>query len=278
MRRIRRSILAAGALLSLATVETPSDAAERWVDRPMTLHRLVFAGDVGIGVGHVRIPVAGPFDDVSRTGLGLNLEAALGITERLELGFRTGVRFGNDGRATSPDYYARTLWTETYGTSPLAPGNDTVANPELRIRWVAYSGSIAEVGLDGRVFLPIEDGTRAGIMFGVPLAFHVSDLLRIDTGAYIPISFYDATYNGLSIPGYFWFQTSEKLWLGPMAQLRFIDVGPGNHDAHLLLGFGLGYQVANAVDLKTMILFPAVDDDFARHFGAGFGVQFRIGD
>ena len=273
MRRMRRCILAAGAFLSLAAIETRSDAAERWIDRPMTLHRLVFAGDVGIGVGHVRF--RGPLD---RTGVGLNFEGALGVTERLELGFRTGVRFGNDGRAASPDYYARTLTTETYGTSPLAPGGDNVANPEFRIRWVAYSGSVAEVGLDGRVFLPIEDGTRAGIMFGVPLAFHVSDLLRIDTGAFIPVSFYDSSYNGLSVPAYFWFQTSEKLWLGPMAQLRFINPqGPDDGDTHLLLGFGLGYQVARTVDLKTMLLFPSVEDDF-RHFGAGFGVQFRIGD
>jgi len=272
MRRTRRSILAAAAFLALAANETPSDAAERWIDRPMTQHRLVFAGDAGIGVGHVRL--RGPFNDApSSTGMGMNLEGALGVTERLELGFRTGVRFGNDGRASGADYYARTLWTETYGT-----GADTVANPELRIRWVAYSGSITEVGLDGRVFLPVEDGTNFGMMFGVPLAFHVSDLLRIDTGVYVPIVFNDPTFHGFSIPGYFWFQTSEKLWLGPMAQLRFIDPGIGALDAHLLLGFGLGYQVANAVDLKTMILFPSVEDDFARRVGAGFGVQFRIGD
>ncbi|MBX3204799.1 MAG: hypothetical protein KF764_07005 [Labilithrix sp.] len=272
MRRTCRTALAAAALLSLATLSAPSDAAERWVDRPMTQHQLVFAGDAGLGIGHFRF--RGPFNnDVSRTGLGMNLEGALGVTERLELGFRTGVRFGNDGRATGADYYARTLWTETYGT-----GGDAVANPELRIRWVAYSGSIAEVGLDGRVFLPVEEGTRFGLMFGVPLTFHVSDIARIDTGVYIPILFYNPTVNGLSIPGYFWFQTSEKLWLGPMAQLRFIGAGSGDHDAHLLLGFGLGYQVASTVDLKTMILFPTVDDDFVRQVGAGFGVQFRLGE
>jgi hypothetical protein len=62
-----------------------------------------------------------------------------------------------------------------------------------------------------------------------------------------------------------------------MAQLRFLDAGNG-HDADLLLGFGLGYQVANAVDLKTMFLLPTAGDDFGRRFGAGFGVQFRIGD
>jgi hypothetical protein len=243
-------------------------AAERWVDRPMTLHRLVFAGDFGLGIGH-RDFAPGP----TRTGPGMNAEVALGITERVELGLRTGFRFGQQARDTQADYYARTLWTETWGT-----GNRTVANPEFRVRWVAYSGSVAEVGLDGRIFLPIEQFTRFGMMFGVPLAFHVTDFLRIDTGAYIPIVFYDSVFNGLTIPAYFWFQPSEKLWLGPMMSLRFIDPGPGNHDASLLLGFGLGYQVHSAVDLKTMILFPNVDNGFARGFGAGFGVQFRIGE
>ena len=269
MRRIRRNLLAARALLSLATLSDSSDAAERWVDRPMTLHRLVFAGDAGLGVGHVRVPAPGN----SITGLGLNLEGALGVTERLELGFRTGIRFGNDGRGTGADSYGRTLWTETYGTS-----GDDVANPELRIRWVAYSGSITEVGLDGRVFLPIEQGTNFGMMFGVPFAFHVTDILRIDTGVYLPIVFSAPTFNGLSIPGYFWFQTSEKLWLGPMAQLSFLGAGSGDHDASLKVGFGLGYQVASSVDLKTMILFPAVNDGFVRDFRAGFWVQFRIGE
>lgn len=273
MRSLPCSIIAAGAALTLATLSTSSDAAERWVDRPMTLHRLVFAGDVGLGVGHSRYYRPLFNDERSRTGLGMNVEGAIGVTERLELGFRTGIRFGTDGRATGADAYGRTLWTETYGT-----GGDPLANPELRIRWVAYSGSVAEVGLDGRIFLPFEAGTRFGMMFGVPVTFHVSDFVRIDTGAYIPVIFNGGPFNGLVVPGYFWFQTSEKLWLGPMASLRVIDNGPGRHDAHLLLGFGLGYQVANAVDLKTMILFPAVDDGFARNFGAGFGVQFRIGD
>ena len=271
MRRSLPCLVAAAALLSLVGTPRESEAAERWIDRPMTLRRLVFAGDVGHGLGHVRIPVPGR--DPSVTGLGMNLEGAIGVTDSVELGLRTGARFGNDGRATGADVYGRTLWTETYGT-----GGDTFANPEFRVRWVAYTGSITEVGLDGRLFLPFESGTRLGMMFGVPLAFHVTDFLRIDTGFYIPVVFRDPTFNGLSVPGYFWFQVSEKLWLGPMAALRFLDVGPGNHDAHLLLGFGLGYQVANAVDLKTMLLLPMVDDDVVRRFGAGFGVQFRIGE
>lgn len=270
---IPRTILASGAVLAALSVSPSSEAAERWVDRPMTLHRLVFAGDVGLGIGHAHVNRGLFNNDDSVTGLGMNLEAGLGVTETFELGLRTGIRFGDDGRITRADSYGRTLWTETYGV-----GADVVANPELRGRWTFYSGSVAEVGLDGRMFLPVEDNTNFGVMLGVPLAFHVADFLRIDTGAYLPIIFNDRTSSALTVPGYFWFQVGEKLWLGPMASLRFGISPQRSAETHLLLGFGLGYQVANAIDIKTMILFPAVDDTIVRSFGAGVGVQFRIGD
>lgn len=266
---MRRLVLAAALVAAGSLVPRSSDAAERWVDRPMTLHRLVFAGDAGLGIGHHSGPGPDP------TGPGLNLEGALGVTENLELGLRTGIRFGNDAKATGADGYGRTLWTETYGT-----GRDTFANPELRIRWVAYSGSVAEVGLDGRVYMPIEDGTRFGVMFGVPLAFHLSDFMRIDTGVYLPTIFSDPASIAITIPGYFWFQVNEKLWLGPMASARFLGFNNDrafNHRNDLLLGFGMGYQVINMLDLKWWALAPDIDDGL-HNWGLGFGVQFRIGE
>jgi hypothetical protein len=263
---MRRLVLAAALVAAGSLVPRSSDAAERWVDRPMTLHRLVFAGDVGLGIGHRE---RGPYDF---TGPGLNLEGALGVTERLELGLRTGIRFGDDARIAGADDYGRTLWTETYGT-----GFDTFANPEFRIRWVAYSGSVAEVGLDGRVYMPVETGTRFGLMFGVPLAFHISDFMRIDTGVYLPTIFTDPVSLSLTIPGYFWFQVTQGLWLGPMASARFGNFSNRFHNNDLLLGFGMGYQVISAIDLKWWALAPAIDDGL-HAWGLGFGAQFRIGE
>jgi hypothetical protein len=259
----RTGLIAAVLFFALAFPTSPADAAERYIDRPMTLHGGVLALDPGIGIGHLP----------RTTGPGLNLEAAYGITDRLEVGLRTGLRLGDDGKATDADTFGRVLGTETWNVA-----HDTVANPEARIRWVAYSGSVAEVGIDGRIMLPVEDKSRFGVMFGVPLAFHISDFLRIDTGAYLPIAFYDKTTVALSIPGYFWFQTSDKLWLGPMAALRFYNHGFLDDGAHLLLGFGMGYQVHPAIDLKWQILFPAADNTFGHDYGLGFGAQFRIGD
>lgn len=262
-RRLRVLTSVALVLGAIAGARTAS-AAPAYVERPITLPSLVFAGDVGIGVGHVYVPA--PARDP--VGPGLNLEGSMGITDSVEVGIRTGIRFGNDGQAVQADTYGRTLWTETYGTR-----FDTVANPELRVRWSAYSGRIVEVGLDGRVYLPIEDGSRIGVMFGVPLAFHVAHFLRIDTGAYVPVVFGDPTEARVSIPAYFWFQPTSRFWLGPMAALRVVD------QTDLLLGMGLGVQVHSAVDLKAQLFFPRINGvEGARNFGAGFGVQFRIND
>jgi hypothetical protein len=274
MREMARIVpttsLASLCVLAALASATPAAAAPRYVDRSLTLPRLVFAGDAGLGVAHLRL---GGRDF---TGAGVNLEGALGITDSVELGLRTGIRLGDDAKALGADAFGRTLFTETYGT-----GGDAVANPELRVRWAAYSGRVVEVGLDGRLYMPIESNTRVGVMFGVPLAFHIGSVLRIDTGLYLPVVFDDPASTVISVPGYFWFQVSNKVWLGPMVGLRHVDPGgPPRSRDDLLLGFGLGYQVASSVDLKWMLFAPRVNADRnePRAFGAGFGVQFRIGE
>jgi hypothetical protein len=262
-----------GSLVFVFGAAAPALAAPPHVDRSLTLPRLVFAGDLGLGVAHLSTR---PSD---LTGAGLNLEAALGITDSVELGLRTGARLGAEARALQADNYGRTLWTETYGTA-----GETWANPEFRVRWAAYRGRVVEVGLDGRVYTPLEQGSRFGVMFGVPFAFHIGNTLRIDTGVYIPILVANAnlpTSTILSVPGYFWFQVSHKVWLGPMVGLRHVDPGgPFATRDDFLLGFGVGWQVASAVDLKWMVLIPRVNTnaDEPRAFGGGFGVQFRIGE
>lgn len=267
----RAPLLAAilAALLLLLASPTPAGAAPRWVDRSMTLPRLVFAGDVGLGVAHVA--PRGLANDF--TGAGMNLEAGLGITDSVELGLRTGLRLGDEGRFLQADAYGRTLWTETYGVA-----NAVAANPEFRVRWAAYSGRVVEVGLDGRVYTPFEPSSRFGVMMGVPLVFHAGDILRIDTGLYVPLVFTDQVSTIVSVPAYFWFQASSKVWLGPMTAFRSVHLGPLPSRTDFLLGFGVGFQVHQAVDLKWMLLFPRVNDADFRVFGAGFGVQFRIGE
>jgi hypothetical protein len=112
-------------------------------------------------------------------------------------------------------------------------------------------------------------------MMGVPLAFHLGRVARLDTGVYIPVLFADPTVTAFSLPLDAWFQVSPKLWLGPMTG---VVVGTNtNAPTNISLGFGLGYQVASFVDLKTMVLVPDINHSpVFRAVGAGIGVQIRI--
>jgi hypothetical protein len=273
-RMVRSTVLATtlalAPALALVGSARPAEAAPRYVDRSITLPRLVFQGDPGLGIAHLSV---GRNDF---TGAGLNLEGAIGVTDSVELGLRTGLRLGDEARVLGADAFGRTLFTETYGVA-----TDTLANPEFRVRWAAYSGRVAEIGLDGRVYLPFEPGSRFGVMFGVPMAFHIADLLRIDLGVYIPVITSDPTFVVISVPAYFWFQVSNKVWLGPMLGARHVAPGgPAPSHDDFLLGFGLGYQVSTSVDLKWMVFAPRVNggDGDARVYGGGMGVAFRIGD
>ncbi len=278
--RLRRfllsSLFAAAASAGVLASSTEALAAPPYVDRGITLPRHAWAFDFGLGVGH-----AEPDPAPTLTGPGLNFDFAVGLTRDILLGFRAGVRLGDDGRALRSDQYGRIFDTETFGT-----GNNTFSNPEMRFRWRFVDGEVGEVGLEARAYLPFEDGTRFGVMAGLPIALHLGRSARIDTGVNLPIVFYDRVNTFVSIPFDLWFQPTAKLWLGPISALRFSfndryvfpppGVRNGSH-ANLLLGFGLGYSVAPIVDLKFQAIFPTITETAgARNFGVGAGVEVRI--
>lgn len=276
-RRLRFAHLV-GAFATLAPLAfaASAPAAPPFVDRDITLPRHDWAFDFGVGLG---------IDDAtranSRTGVGLNLEMGVGLTDHVELGVRTGVRGGDDGAATRADQYGRLFDRETFAT-----GSATFANPEVRVRGALLRGGVAEVALEGRVVLPAERGTRTGVEVGVPLAFHAGRIVRIDTGVFIPVEFYDPTAVGVHFPIAVWFQPTARLWLGPIAGLRFIHhhenlVAPGvNPDfdrTDLELGFGLGYSITRSIDFKTTVLNRSLNNgNGVRDIGVGAGLQFRI--
>jgi hypothetical protein len=260
-----RPSLRVGATAALATAlwlaaGSRAQAAPEWIFRRLTLPRGDVALDLGLGLGH---------DNRSTTGFGMNLEIAFGVTHDVELGLRTGTRIGSDGEATQADRYGRTFDTETYGT-----GFDAVANPELRMTWAVAQGSMVHLGLEGRVYLPIESRTRVGVMFAVPLRLRLG-AVRVDTGVYVPILFDDPTQTRISFPFHIWLQASRTLWLGPLLGVKFVN-GNGSHTQYPL-GFGLGTALANAIDLRMWFLFPDINQDqAARTFGAGLALQIRF--
>jgi hypothetical protein len=214
--------------------------------------------------------------------VGINAEMAVGLTDRVELGVRTGLRFGDAGdRGVEADRYGR-LFDRQY----FDGDGGVVANPEVRVRGALVRDEVFELALEGRIIVPVEDND-AGALFGVPLMFHLGHRVRLDTGAYVPVVFGNnrppgapdriQTTVGVTLPIDVWIQASPRLWLGPMTGVAFRDVGLDSQRADLSLGFGLGYQITHYLDFKTGLLLPYITDPGrGPEFGVGAGVQIRI--
>jgi hypothetical protein len=273
MRVDLSGLLALASALAVLDSAPDAHAAPPWVDRPLTLPAGDFAFDFGLGVGNV--PVA-PGDE---TAAGVNAEMSVGITSHVELGVRTGIRIGDAfDHDIEPDAYGRLFDRQTFDE-----GASTVANPEIRVRGEIARGSVAEVALEGRVVLPFAGGTGAGLLFGVPLALHLGNRVRLDMGFYLPVVFPpgDQAEVAVSLPLDVWIQASSRFWLGPMTGFEFTGLTGRNANARpnvltaFSLGLGLGYEITRAIDFKAMFLFPELNAD-SRVFGFGAGLEFRI--
>jgi len=261
--RARRTLLGLAAATAVALATPRAMAAPPWVDRHLTLPAGTWAFDMGLGIAHI----PGPPDTA---GAGINLEAAVGLTDRIELGVRTGLRFGDAGdRAVEPDNYGR-LFDREY----VAGRDDVLANPELRVRGALLRGPVVDLALEGRLFVPIE-GNQAALEFGAPVALHLGDSVRIDTGVYIPMLLDYTPPFGLIIPVDLWIQLNRRLWLGPMTGFSVVRFADNTTLTEVSMGFGLGYQILRNLDFKSMFLLPALNQD-SRIFGLGAGVQLRL--
>jgi hypothetical protein len=246
-----------------------TEAAPEWIFRSLTLPRGDVALDLGLGLGHRPVDA-----NTSVTGYGMSLGIDVGVASDLELGLHTGIRFGAEGRATRADRYGRPWQTEGAGR-PSPTGADTLANPEILMRWSVARGRVAQLALEGRAFLPIEGGTRFGIMLAAPLRLRLG-AVGIDTGVYVPIIFEDPTASAISFPFQIWIQATRAVWLGPLLGIRIVNQR-GTTFTEYPFGFGLGVAMNPFVDLRTWILFPDISGDAAaRTFGAGVALQIRF--
>ena len=284
VRAPSRSIAAAAALAATLIGATPqAKAAPPWVDRQLTLPDGDFALDFGVGFGHEGGSPPAP----DRGSAGFNAEMAVGLTDRVELGLRTGVRSGGDAErgAIQADTFGRLFDRQTFDA-----GSDVFANPELRVRGVLVRARAFELGVEGRLVLPLAPGADAGVLFGVPMALHLGPHVRVDFGAYVPLVFQRPTASALlSVPVDLWIQASRRLWLGPMSGLVInprsgpipgspLLPGPGPlpGEASVSLGFGLGYAITHYLDFKAMLLLPAVNRGDPSVFGGGAGIELRV--
>ena len=106
----------------------------------------------------------------------------------------------------------------------------------------------------------------------------VGDRVRLDTGVWLPTTFYNPAILGISVPFDVWIQITPRLWLGPMTGLYWPDVNQNpvpRNQPYVSMGFGLGYSITHYLDFTAMVLFPALTDE-TRIFGAGAGIEVRI--
>jgi hypothetical protein len=267
---LRKRFVSVVVPLVLCAAAREAHAAPPWVDRPLTLPGGDWAFNFGLGLAH-----APPPPGESDVGAGVNAEMAVGLTDRVELGVRGGVRFGDAyERGLGGDAYGRLFDRETFDYG--VEGAEVLSNPEVRVRGALVRARIFELALEGRLVAPFAWNTNAGALFGVPMAFHFGERVRMDLGVYLPVVFipHDVAV-GVSAPIDVWIQITPRLWLGPMTGLVFNRVGDAREVTNLSLGFGLGYSITHYLDFKTMFLFPTINHD-SGVFGLGAGVELRI--
>ena len=234
----------------------PAEAAS-FINRGLTLPGGQFELGLGLGLAHADY---GPTTDY--TGIGVNMELAYGLNHKLELRFRTGLRFGSEGRVTNADYFGHPVETESFN-----PGGGRLRNPEIGLRIDLVNGGTAELAFDTRLYLPV-DG-EFGFLFGIPVALNLGGRVRLDTGIFIPVIFYDNTQVDVSVPLHLWFRLDGGTFLGPMTGIVFHDGGGES----VPFGIGAGTSLAYDADLRFWLLFPNIDDGAANdYWGTGVGL------
>jgi hypothetical protein len=286
----------ASAFASVAFSSTNARAEDtpQFVDRKMSLPPLVIAIDGALALGHwdasVTVPNAtGGTTTVSSggTGLGFNAEGAIGIIPHLTAGARViGLNFSDDSKISNAAAYGQQYDLQQVPPSgALFSGQDTFSNPELWGRYQFVDLDQIEVGVEARLFLPFASNTKFGLMGGVPVSFHLPNVLRVDTGGYIGFGFYDSTFVYFHIPAQVWFQVNPQIFLGPLTGLTVasfpgVNAGAGgsNTVTSIPLGFGIGYTVMPALDIKVLpIYWPGINNDNGLgNFGMSAGVEFRL--
>lgn len=280
-------VLGAMTALSLPMAARDAAAEGAFVDAPLALPPLKFSADAGIGFGTYQTyaldpnnPTAPPvLQGGTRVGWGTNLEAAVGLPVVGELGLRIGARFGSDGVAAGSgvgaDHFAR-----LFDPVVTEPGGDSVTNPEVRLRGALLALKVLELGLESRFVIPTANGAVFAVTPGIPLRVHVPGFLRVDTGVWVPIAFFQTTAYTVDIPAQAYFQVGDAFF-GPLTGIRYnVPNVPGaSNTVDVPLGLGGGYTLLGGrLDLKAQLRTERINDGAwaSQYLGGGFGVGLRL--
>lgn len=215
------------AALALASAAQAQQLPLPLARRPLTLTRNTLRADANLALAHLDIsPLGSP---ASSSSLGLALGGAYGITDDLEVG------------AT---------------VIPLTLTPDFAFNAPSVYGVYRFVRGAVDVGAQLALTLPID--REFGLGVGVPVLFHLGETARLDTGAFLGLTFGDPLGKGLTVPIAFTFNLNDHLFVGARTGILLPDF-----DAFAMpLGLSVGYTLAAApnhaplADLTAGFDFP----------------------
>ena len=201
--------------------------------RPLTLTARTLRADVNFGVSQLSVSILGA--TATSTVVGLSLGAGFGITDDLEVG------------------------------ATLVP---LTLSPEFRYNapsiYGAYRFVRGDIDVGARLDVVFPVNGDFGLSAGVPVLFHLGEGARLDTGAFLDLSFGDTLGKGLRIPIAFTANLNPNLFLGARTGILL-----PNFDAFAMpLGVYVGYTLANGAGNSPLADITA-SFDFPLFLGTG---------
>ncbi len=169
-------------------------------------------------------------------------------------------------------------------------GADTFNDMTFYGRYKVWNDEKTEVAAQVNLKLPIQTGSKFAIAAALPVAFHLDDKMRLDTGLQMQFDFYDdpqGTTPTLFIPFSLNYNVQPNIFVGATTGFRMFDLKTSNGQLAIPLWLQGGYTLDGGVaDLIAFLGFPnlitpdvpaGVDTVHAKNwqFGLGANVHFK---
>ena len=247
----------------------------------------------------------------------MQLQVLTGPTSAQGLSLLTPVYASQYGQSASPEFGvnirnyhirqgergSRTSFSTTHASWPMGFAFGPVENLEVGMAlpfylspgdfgdvpfWLAYRFTDGKVQVGGRLSLVLPTATDFQIQLGVPILIR-GDRYRIDTGAFVHLTFSDPVFTVVNLPVRMGFQITPEFYAGFQSGVmfslsqRFFDF---TVPAYGFVGYTFPTRGSTLVDIGMRFGFDhlisagdgarsGVDvGDFSFAFGGNFGFQF----